>query len=1106
LVICNKSMLNKKKPDIQLLIKEKVLIIDGAMGTNIMNYNLNIDDYHGYKNCIEYLVISRPDIIKSIHSSFFEVGCDIVETNTFGANKITLNEHNLEHLTYEINLKAAKLAKSLASDFSTNKKPRYVSGSIGPGSKLPSLLHIDFDTLEDSYFIQALGLIDGEVDLFQIETSQDMLQIKSAIHGVKRALKEKSKNIPIIVQFTFENNKMLLGTDIRTAISTFIPYDLFAIGVNCGTGPKDMYEPVRKFFKYSPFYISVLPNAGFPKLKNGNYIYDLSPEEFSHHLEIFVKDYGVRLIGGCCGTTSDHLKAVVDKVENLPVKKRKIDYKACATSLYTIQEFDIEPKPIIIGERTNSNGSKKFREALLNNDIDTMIEIAKEQQKEGAHLLDLCVAYAGRNEPNDMTTLVKIINKELYIPLELDSTNFEALEAGLKHYSGRAVINSINLEDGGKKAKKILDLAKDFGAALICLTIDENGMAKTIEEKLEVAKRIYKLALSRGIKPQDLFFDPLTFTLASGDKTLYNAGINTLEALRLIKKQIPDSYTILGVSNISYGIMPKARKVINSIFLFHAVKYGLDAAIFHAGKIIPLNLISEKETKLAEDLIFNKRSDSYDPLYSIIKLYTKKDKEQKPFKKPLSITIEEQLLTSIIEGRKKGIDKLLNLALRKYSALEIINNYLLNGMQQVGKLFKSGKMQLPFVLKSAEVMKTCVDHLSPHFDKENVKHKGSILLATVKGDVHDIGKNLVDIIVSNNGYDVFNIGINKTVEEIVSGIKENKPEYIGLSGLLVKSTLEMKDLLIRFNEYNIKIPVICGGAALTKDFVNFELKPVYKGKVYYADEAFDALRIMEGEKEEYKPVKNRVSNLKKNKIKKIGYKYPLPDSPFIGEKILRFETNKIIPYLNKKVLYKVRWQMKDLKSAEKLFNTLINKLIKENTFDLKAIYGYFKCQRKENNKLIVFHNNREILFEFPFKKFKKEEKIFSLAQYFKNNDDIVPFFIATSGNKLSIEEANQFKQDDYTNYILTHGLGVEITEALAQAVHEIIRRELHLANNQGKRVSPGYSMWPDLENQKKIFQLLNPQEIGVSLTENFQLVPEQTVTAMVVCHPEAEYF
>lgn len=1106
MVIDNKSMLNYKKPDIQLLIKEKVLIIDGAMGTNIMNYNLNVDDYHGHKNCIEYLVISRPDIIKSIHSSFFEVGCDIVETNTFGANKITLNEHKLEHLTYEINLKAAKLAKSVAYDFSTNEKPCYVSGSIGPGSKLPSLLHIDFDTLEDSYFNQALGLIDGGIDLFQIETSQDMLQIKSTIHGVKRALKERSKNIPIIVQFTFENNKMLLGTDIKTAISTFIPFDLYALGVNCGTGPKHMYEPVRKFFKYSPFYISVLPNAGLPKLMNGNYTYDLSPEEFSYHMSIFVKDYGVRIVGGCCGTTPNHLKAVVEKVKNLPVKKRKIDHKACATSLYKIQEFDVEPKPIIIGERTNSNGSKKFREALLNNDIDTMIDIAKEQQKEGAHLLDLCVAYAGRNEPNDMTALVKIINKELYIPLELDSTNLEALEAGLKHYAGRAVINSINLEDGGEKAIKTLNLAKDFGAALICLTIDENGMAKTRKKKLEVAKRIYKLALSRGIKPQDLFFDPLTFTLASGDKTLYNAGIETLEALRLIKKQIPDSHTILGVSNISYGIMQKARKIINSIFLFHAVKYGLDAAIFHAGKIIPLNLISKKETKLAEDIIFNRRSNSYDPLHSIIEYYMKKDKDQKSTKKFSSITIEEQLKRSIIEGRKKGIDKILNLALRKYSALEIINNYLLDGMKQVGKLFKSGKMQLPFVLKSAEIIKTCVDYLSPYFDKDNVKHKGSILLATVKGDVHDIGKNLVDIILSNNGYNVFNIGINKTVEEIISGINANKPKYIGLSGLLVKSTFEMKDLLVRFNEYNIKIPVICGGAALTKNFVNSELKPVYKGKVYYAAEAFDALGIMEGEKKEYKSTQNRVLNSSKNKIKTIEYKYPLLNPPFIGKKILRFETNRILPYLNKKVLYKVRWQMKDTEPAEELFNTIINKLIKEDTFDLKVVYGYFKCKRRENNKLIVFHNNREILFEFPFKKFKKENKTFSLAQYFRDNDDVVPFFLATCGNKLSVEENKQFKHDNYKDYMLIHGLGVQMTEALAQATHAIIRKELHLINDQGNRVSPGYSIWPDLEDQKKIFQLLNPKKIGVCLTENFQLVPEQTVTAMLICHPEAEYF
>ncbi len=833
--------------NIRDLSEEKVLIFDGAMGTNIQAQNLSPDDYGGKDGCNEYLVISKPEAIEKVHASFFEVGCDIVETDTFGANEIVLSEYGLSHKTYELNLKAAQLAKKIAYDFSTNDKPRFVSGSIGPGSKLPSLGHITFDEIVKAYYPQALGLIDGGVDIFQVETSQDMLSAKAIIYAIKKALKEKKKDIPIILQVTIENTgRMLIGSDMHTVIGTFLRYPLFGLGINCATGPKPMEEQVRILSEYSPFKISVLPNAGMPELVDGQYVYNLKPEELAEPLYHFATDLGANFIGGCCGTKPEHIKKVVELAENLSPKKRTPKIRPGATSNYFFQEFKVEPKPLIIGERTNANGSKKFKELLLNNDFDNMVEIAISQQDEGAHILDVSIAYAGRNEKEDMVAFIKKANPMLQIPIMIDSTDPETIECTLKLIGGRAIINSINLENGPEKAIKIIQIAKSFGAALVCLTIDEDGMAKTAEKKLKIAEKIYDLAVNKfGMHASDLFFDPLTFTLASGDPTLYTAGIETLNAIKLIKNKFPESFVSLGLSNISYGLKPKIRHVLNSIFLKRAIEYGLDAAILHSGKIIPLNQITEEEIKLCDDLIFNKRDENNDPLLNIINFYEKNTTSTRKINWN-AIPVEDKIKKYIINGKAMNLEEDINKALEKYSAFEILNNILMPAMKEVGVLFNDGRLQLPFVLKSAEIMKKAVAILKPHLIIDNNQNnKGKMVLATVQGDVHDIGKNLVDIILSNNGYEIINLGINQSIENIINAVIQHRPHCIGLSGLLVKSVYVMKDNLEILNQNKIDIPVICGGAALTEDYVSEVLQKTYKGKVYYGKDAFSAVKFME---------------------------------------------------------------------------------------------------------------------------------------------------------------------------------------------------------------------------------------------------------------------
>ncbi len=1074
--------------NIRNLIKEKTLVFDGAMGTNIMKRHLGEDDFQGYANCNEFLVVSRPDVISDIHSDFFKAGCDIAETDTFGASPLTLKEYGLEKRAFELNKKAAMLAKEVANSFSNSSTFKFVSGSMGPGAKLPSLGQISFEELEKSYMVQAEGLIEGGVDLIQVETAQDLLQIKAAIAGIENAKRKYNKNVPIVVQVTIEKTgKMLLGTDIYSVISTFSSFDLFALGMNCGTGPDAMHESVRIFSKNSPFYISVLPNAGLPKLIDGNLVYDMDAETYSTHVADFVKKSNAELVGGCCGTTPEFLKKVVEKVSQIPVKRRKLkDFSPSFSSLYKFQESEVFPKPLIIGERANANGSKKFRERLLDNDYEGMLEIALKQQKEGAHLIDVCVAYVGRDETKDMEIFIKKLAKNVKTPICIDSTNPKAIKTALENYGGKVLINSINLEEE-ERTTEIINLAKKFGASLIALTIDENGMAKTKEEKLKIAKKLYDLVVKKhNFKPEELYIDVLTFTLASGDKSLFNAGIETLEAIKLIKKELPGVKTVLGVSNISYGLVPISRKRLNAVFLAKAVEAGLDSAIFHSGKLIPTSRLSKKEIELCENLIFNKRENSKEPLDEIINFFDTK-KAEKTEKTEKKLPPQEELFERIVEGKKKGIEKNLEAVLKEKKPQEIINTILLKAMKKVGELFGNGELQLPFVLKSAEVMKTSVAFLEPFLEKSQKETNGSMVIATVKGDVHDIGKNLVDIILSNNGFEVFNIGIDKTATEILESVKKNNPDFIGLSGLLVRSAMEMGNLIEVFNENNIKIPIICGGAALTENFVEKELNQHYKGKVYYADDAFSAISIMSGKE---KKTETKETNTKKiaNQItkKEINHNFKRPKMPFSGSKILSFDIEELLKEIDKKILFKSRWKFKDEKTAQQNFEKIVKEIKTNNYLSAQAVYGYFK--KEETN------------FEFT----RKTPNAQSLDDFLQKEDFLPLFAVSVQENGLNLKQI--MEKDEYQKYFLYNGLLMQLAETVAQKTHQKIRNELKIEKNQGKRYSPGYPAWEKLSEQQKIFKHLNPEQIGLNLTETFLLLPEWGVTGVILYHPEAYYF
>ena len=1136
-------------------LKDKIIVFDGAMGTSIQRMNLTADDFWDKEGCNELLVLSKPKVIETIHASFLEVGCDVVETDTFGGTRVVLDEYDLRDKVYEINKTAAALARGVANDFSTPNHPRYVAGSMGPGTKLPTLHHATYADLKDAYIEQARGLMDGGADLLIVETVQDILQAKAALNAIFSEFKRRKIRLPVIASVTMETTgTMLLGTDMLGALTALEPYPIDVIGLNCATGPKAMSEHVRTLMTNSTKAISVIPNAGLPQNIDGEMVYELTPHELAHDLGHFVDDMQVNIVGGCCGTTPEHLKEVVEQASRQNPLPRNPTFEPGASSLYAVSSFAQEPKPLLIGERTNANGSKQFRDYLLNEDWDGLLTVARDQMAEGAHMLDVCVAYVGRDEVRDMREFISRLNAQSTIPLMIDSTEVPAIRVALEEITGRAVVNSINLEDGDAKARQVIELCKEFGAGLVCLTIDEAGMAKTAEGKLAVAQRIYDLAVTEmGMRPSDLFFDTLTFTLGSGDEEFRKSAVETLNGIRLIKKNLPGVYTSLGVSNVSFGLNPATRFILNSVFLHLAIDAGLDGAIVHAGKILPYYKIEAGERKLFEDLIYDHRRDDYDPLTVILENYA--DKKAGSLKKlaiDLNLPVEERLKKRIIDGQKSGLDKDLDAALEKYPALDIINIFLLDGMKIVGELFGKGEMQLPFVLQSAETMKAAVSYLEPHMEKSAGQSKGKIVLATVKGDVHDIGKNLVDIILTNNGYGVVNLGIKQPIDSILQGFEMNQADAIGMSGLLVKSTIVMRENLEVMNERGLMPPVILGGAALTRKYVEQDLANIYHGPVSYAKDAFDGLRllsdIMAGKTAGEKLLKSsketggaKLDEPDENLIEHPHFADSLesaviPKPPFWGRRVVQgIPLKAIYPYINTSALFRGQWGFKHGKKSQDefaqieretilpVFEKLQAKAEREQILQPLVIYGYYECQSRGDELLIFGKPGDSVPVEILNFPRQKKPPGRCISDYFRSAEsgerDVVAFHLVTVGEKASAYTQALFAGNQYQEYLYWHGFGVETAEGLAEYWHAQIRKELGFGDEdsseirglfkqqyRGSRYSFGYPACPDLSDQQVIFRLLRPEEFGLSLTEEFQIVPEQSTSAIIVHHPQAKYF
>jgi len=1137
------------------LLAERILIFDGATGTNLQLHNPTVDDYAGLEGCTEILLDTHPDWIEQLHASFFKVGCQIVETDSFGANRIVLAEYGIAERAYELNVKAAQLARRVAQQFSTKDFPRYVAGSMGPGTKLPSLGHATFDMLRGSYEEQARGLIDGGADLLLIETCQDILQIKAALNGSFDAMKALKKEIPIMTQVTVEaTGTMLVGTEMSAAIAALDPYAISSLGMNCATGPQEMSEHVRTLSQQWDRPISVLPNAGLPENDQGRAVYKLTPTELASHLKDFVQRFGVNIVGGCCGTTPEHLAAVVETLKGVTPVRREVTRTPSASSLYIQVPLKQEPAPLIIGERTNANGSRKFRDLLALDDYDALTAMGKDEVHEGAHMIDVCTAYVGRDEIKDMTECVKRMTLQVRLPLMIDSTEAPVLEEALKLVGGRCVINSINLEDGEERMEKVCPMAKTYGAALVALTIDEKGMAKSRASKVAIAKRIHDLAVQKyGLRPEDLMFDTLTFTLGSGDQEFRKAGIETIEAIRAVKKELPGVFTVLGVSNISFGLAPQSRQVLNSVFLHYAIEAGLDAAIVNSKKILPLYKIDDKGRELARQLIFDERREGFDPLTEFMAHYADVKEVSARAKREEPTTIEGKLKGRIVDGNKQGIEVLLDEALTKNGPLDIINTILLDGMRTVGELFGSGQMQLPFVLQSAETMKAAVRYLEPFMPKaDQGKHKGKMVLATVKGDVHDIGKNLVDIILTNNGYKVVNLGIKMPIADILVAAEKEKPDAIGMSGLLVKSTAVMKENLEEMNRRGVKTPVILGGAALTRRFVEEDLRNIYEGYVYYGMDAFSGLRIMDeltnpafekkltlyetrgGSGQTLKGEGGEVRSAPSVYIPPSPIAQP-PSPPFWGSRVARgISLSEVFKYINETALLKVRWGFSRGKTSAQEYQKLLKETVeplyqKWKEFCLKqqllvpqVVYGYFPCQ-SEGDSVIIYKEDQKtewVRFNFPR---QKETPQRCISDFFlptsSGKMDVFAASIVTVGTKASEEEQVLFKKNSYSDYLYLHGLSVETAEGLAELWHRRMREELSIHHDDspeirdwfhqkyhGGRYSFGYPACPNLQDQKQLFTLLDPARIQVSLTEEYQLNPEQSTSAIIIHHPDAKYF
>jgi 5-methyltetrahydrofolate--homocysteine methyltransferase len=1173
-------MFNPRSQALIEAIKTRVVVADGAMGTMIQAENPSLEDFENLEGCNEILNVTRPELIASIHRQYFESGAEAVETNTFGANFANLSEYGIPERIFELSEAGARIARKVADEFDEQK---WVLGSIGPGTKLPTLGHEKFSVLRDAYQAQVEGLIAGGTDALLVETTQDLLQTKSAIIGAKRAMAKTNVQLPIVVSVTIETTgTMLLGSEIGAALTVLESLGIDAIGLNCATGPLEMSEHLRYLSKNTNLPISVMPNAGLPVLTSDGAYYPLGPDELALSQAAFIREFGVGLMGGCCGTTPAHIAAIAKVAKETAAGVPVVSQEAGLASLYQHQPYRQDATYFSIGERTNANGSKAFREAMLAENWNECLEIAKEQAREGAHALDLCVDYVGRDGVRDMHEMASRLATASTLPLVLDSTEPGVLQAGLEAYAGRALVNSVNFEDGdgpNSRYQRIMPLVREHGAAVVALTIDEEGQARIASTKLAIAERLIKdLTETWGMKLSDIMVDTLTFPIATGQDETRRDGIETIEAIRLLHEKYPGVQSTLGISNISFGLNPAARQVLNSVFLAECRKVGLTAAIVHSAKILPLNQIPAEQLNAALDLVYDKREYddegnlSFDPLANYLEVFEGVDSQAAKASRAeelAKLPLHERLQQRIINGERKGLEADLDLAIANGDkALDIINQHLLAGMQVVGELFGKGEMQLPFVLQSAEVMKTAVAHLEPLIEKTGDSGKGKILLATVRGDVHDIGKNLVEIILSNNGFDTVNIGIKQPINEILAAAEEHNVDVIGLSGLLVKSTLIMKENLEEMNLRGVasKWPVILGGAALTRAFVEEDLAEIFDGEVRYARDAFEGLRLMEA----FMNVKRGVPGASlpalrgrvvrgESKLQRtaedqmparsdVASDNKIPAPPFWGTRVVKgVALKEFSSLLDERALFLGQWGLKPGRgengaSYESLVETdgrprlrgWLEKIQSESILNPAVVYGYFPAY-SDGNDLVILHHpetgstdggsggvpfTERLRFTFPR---QTRDRHLCLSDFIASKEsgkiDVVPFQLVTMGDRVSEVTAELYAANEFREYLELHGVSVQLTEALAEYWHARVREELGFAKDdpdevskffeleyRGARYSFGYPACPELEDRVKLVELLKPEVIGVTLSEELQLHPEQSTDAMVLHHPEAKYF
>ncbi|ASO20300.1 5-methyltetrahydrofolate--homocysteine methyltransferase [Actinoalloteichus hoggarensis] len=1173
-------------------LSARVLVADGAMGTMLQSWPLTLDDFAGLEGCNEILNVTRPDVVRSVHRGYLEAGSDAVETNTFGANLANLADYDIADRIRELAHAGAALARETADEFSTTEKPRFVLGSVGPGTKLPTLGHVGYATLRDSYAEQVRGLLTGGSDVILIETCQDLLQTKAAVLGARRAMAAEGITVPVIAQVTVETTgTMLLGSEITAALVALEPLGIDLIGLNCATGPAEMSEHLRQLSQHARIPLSVMPNAGLPQLGPDGAEYPLGPEELAQALAGFVTEFGVGFVGGCCGTTGAHITAVVDAVAGLTPTPRRPRPEPGVASLYQAVPFRQDASVLMVAERTNANGSKAFREAMLDGRFEDCVEIGRAQTREGAHLLDLCVDYVGRDGAADMSELAGRLATASTLPIMLDSTEPEVLRAGLERLGGRCVVNSVNYEDGTgptSRFHRTMELVAEHGSAVVVMCIDEEGQARTAEGKVRIATRIIDdLITNWGMRIEDVVVDCLTFPISTGQEEVRRDGVETIEAIRELKRLHPAVQTTLGISNISFGLNAAARQVLNSVFLHECVDAGLDTAIVHASKILPMARIPDEHREVALDLVYDRRREGYDPLQRLMELFegaTASSARASRAEELAALPLFDRLQRRIVDGERKGLEADLDAALLERPALAIINDTLLSGMKTVGELFGSGQMQLPFVLQSAEVMKTAVAHLEPHMEKSDSEGKGRIVLATVKGDVHDIGKNLVDIILSNNGYQVVNLGIKQPINAILDAAEEHRVDVIGMSGLLVKSTVIMKENLQEMNTRGVgdRWPVLLGGAALTRSYVENDLSEVYSGHVSYARDAFEGLRLMDrimtrkrgglviaDPEEEARIAERRARHERSRRIaeerkakaaeaeadvvrparSEVATDVPVPTPPFWGNRVVKgIPLANYAAMLDERATFLGQWGLRGAKggggpSYEELVETegrprlraWLDRLSTEGILAHAAVvYGYFPCVADGDSVVVLTEPSPDApeRFRFTFPRQAKDRRL-CLADYFRPKElalqegvvDVLPLTLVTMGQPIADFAAELFATDSYRDYLEVHGLGVQLTEALAEYWHRRVREELHWSSGgtladedpaeveeyfrlayRGARFSLGYGACPELEDRAKIVELLDAERIGVKLSEEFQLHPEQSTDAIVTHHPEAGYF